>query len=92
MRMVEAARRTLELAVSKGYDSVTSDMPELDHAHCSVMVETMAGSEREWSEGKMGRWLGWLQAACVFGTDGAISLEDCKRINMECAEDLVMRR
>jgi hypothetical protein len=81
MNMLKAARETLALAADKGYADSVSDIPELDYPHLVSMIEKMETVPM--SPAKMGRWLGWLQAACVAGTQGAVSLEDCKRINME---------
>lgn len=83
MDMIEAAKETLKVAVSKGYDKEGADIleyiPELDYPHIKSMVECMETTVM--SPTKIGRWLGWIQAACVAGTNGEMTLEDCKQIN-----------
>ena len=88
MRMLDAAKATVALAVERGYAEIRSDednMQSLSYNHIIEMLSKMETTPM--SDAKMGRWLGWLQAACVYGTGGAVSLDDCKRINMEHADD-----
>ena len=78
MNMIAAARETLEAARKAGMDQISSDFPEADFPHLGGMVETMETTEM--SEGKKGRWLGWIQA-CVYLADVGLKLEDMKEIN-----------
>lgn len=60
-------------------------MPELAGsslglAHLRDMQERIGG----FSEGKLGRWLGWAQAALVAANVG-VGLEDVKQINLRHA-------
>lgn len=65
------------------------DWPDLNDdlrpSHVRKMLQVMESginpqdSERDFSEGKMGRWLGWAQAAVV--AQGIASLDDMKEIN-----------
>ena len=74
--MTEALRQTAEIAAQ------ADDMPEggeLGRAHIVGMLDRIEG----FSPSKLGRWLGWAQAAVVAA--GAATLEDMKRINMECS-------
>lgn len=63
---------------------------DLQPAHIRSMFKTMESgvnpqdTERGFSDGKMGRWLGWAQAAVV--AMGCASLNDMKRINKRWAE------
>lgn len=56
--------------------------------HLSDMLAQMENNANpqggEFSEGKLNRWLGWMQAAGV--ALGALSLEDCKGISKKWAE------
>lgn len=73
--MTEALRQTTEIARQ-------ADMPEggeLGRAHIVGMLDRIEG----FSLSKLARWLGWAQAAVV--ASGAATLEDMKRINMECS-------
>lgn len=79
MNMIAAAKETLDLARSFNFHNQESDIKDMDYPHLAKMIIKM-GTE-EMSEGKLGRWLGWIQASIVNGTYGQVSLEDCKQIN-----------
>ena len=83
MNMLEAARETLALARESNLPNCEFDeSPELNYAHLHEMVKKMETGE--FSEGKMGRWLGWIQAAVVYmslSLDEPITLEQMKEIN-----------
>lgn len=88
MNMLAAMKDTLELARKYGMDNSSSDNTELDYSHLVSMYErAQAGHEdgTPFSEGKMGRWLGWMQAAVVANGFGP-SLEDMRAINMKWSE------
>jgi hypothetical protein len=85
MNQVAAARETLELLRSRGMDTVVSDMPDLDFPHLEDMVRQMEENKSPqgdggFSEGKLGRWLGWIQAAGCAAQ--CLTLEEAKNINM----------
>ena len=84
MDMLEAARKTLALAEERGL-SRCSEMrcPETGFAHLTEMLRTMEAGE--FSEGKMGRWLGWMQACVVAASNGTLTLEDMKQVNRSCS-------
>lgn len=82
MNMIKAAEDTLELARQFGMDSLSSDNSELDYPHLAEMLEKMQTGDM--SEGKLGRWLGWMQASVVAAGVGC-SLEDMKQINLRNA-------
>lgn len=87
MNMVEAMRDTLKLARDYGMDNVSSDNSELDYAHLVDMLQRVEEAEdagTPFSEGKKGRWLGWIQAAVVANGFGP-SLNDMKEINKKWA-------
>lgn len=78
MNVIKAAEKTL--ALWKGTEMfIEPSEPSLSFDHCSHMVETMKQSP--FSYGKLCRWLGWIQAACVANTD--LNMEDIKQINKE---------
>ena len=83
MNMLEAAKDTLALARTRGMHDL-SDIPELDYPHLQEMLVKMETVEM--SPAKLGRWLGWLQAAVVANTFGLVSLNDCKEINKKWAD------
>ena len=87
MDMIAAARDTLALARERNLDDVSSDTPELDYNHLAWMLSEMESKPEKFSPAKMGRWLGWMQAAVVAQSCGDISLEDMKQINMRNADD-----
>ena len=83
MNMIEAAKETLAKAEAAGMDILTSDIPELDYPHLQLMLSRMQVNEM--SEAKIGRWLGWMQAAVV-AADIGLGLEDMKEINKKWAD------
>ena len=87
MDMVAAARDTLALAREHDLDDISSDTEELDYPHLVQMLHEMESKPEKFSPAKMGRWLGWMQAAVVAQSCGAISLEDMKQINKNNAND-----
>lgn len=92
MDQVKAARRSLDLIDERLNDwtinlTVLKALPiDMQRDHLNDMVDqmerqTIDDREPEWSDGKLGRWLGWIQASgCAMGL---LSLEECKQINME---------
>lgn len=79
MNVIQAMRETLDLAREAELDLVSSDIPELDYPHLSEMVEMAAANP--FSEGKLNRWLGWIQAAVMAQSNGSITLEHLKEVN-----------
>ncbi len=82
MNQRAAFEETLALAIREG-------MPEMSAVHDSLGLAHMRGmqkriAEDSFSESKLGRWLGWAQAALVASGVG-ITLEDVKQINMRHA-------
>ena len=90
MDMISAAKATVELARRAGMDNLSSDMEELDYPHLVEMISKM--ETMDMSEGKLGRWLGWIQCAVVAAQiehpdhSRIIGLEDMKEINREYAD------
>lgn len=76
--MIEAAGKTLQWALRDDMQNCSSeDRPELDYDHLEGIVLLMKSSD---DLGKIGRLLGWLQAA-VCANPGTFRLEDAKEIN-----------
>lgn len=83
MNQREAFRETLEIARANGLDRCTSDHPELDYDHLLEMYNKILEADalgEPFSETKIGRWLGWAQAAVV--CNGGGDLQGMKDINM----------
>ena len=55
-----------------------------DYWHLQDMVERAQSGE--FSEAKLGRWLGWMQCAVV-AADIGLTLEDMKQINVSYAQE-----
>ena len=73
MNMLEAARETIALGRTLGLDNILFESDELNFSHLE-----------EFSEGKMGRWLGWIQASVVHmsvGGTSSLTIEHMKEIN-----------
>lgn len=79
MNQREAFRETLELARLNDMDLQSSDTPELDFPHLQDMWERIQ-ADPDMSESKLGRWLGWAQAAVVAAQVG-LTLTDMKLLN-----------
>jgi hypothetical protein len=95
--MLEAMRDTVALMDEKlptkgpyHSDRLASVSPDLRPAHIRDMLEVMVSGVNPqnpaggFSDGKMGRWLGWAQAAVV--AMGCGTLEDMKSINRKWAD------
>lgn len=81
MNQKEAFRATLELAWERGMHFKEEELkPDLTYRHLVGMFERVTPA---FSESKLGRWLGWAQAAVV--ASGVATLEEMKHINMEHA-------
>jgi len=76
MDMRKAFDATIELARERDMQWVSTTLPELGFAHIVDMRERMPD---DFSEAKLGRWLGWAQAAVVAA--GCGTLEEMKQIN-----------
>lgn len=83
MRALEAASKTMELWNRHSLEPKAGIVfsGELSLEHCRQMLSTMMVTP--FSYGKLCRWLGWMQAACV--ANGYATLEEMKQINKECA-------
>lgn len=80
MNMIGAAEKTMEVARERMKKHVPHKS-ELSLIHLEEMLTKMRATDM--SKAKMGRWLGWMQAAVVAATD--LSLEDMKNINRKFA-------
>lgn len=78
MDMRAAFEDTIRLAEDRG---MQADGGELSLSHLRDMQARITPG---FSEGKIGRWLGWAQAAVV--ASGVASLEDMKALNMAHAD------
>lgn len=78
MNQLAAFDETLALAVERGMPDFTGQRDSLGLAHLEAMRERITTN---FSEGKLGRWLGWAQAALVAANVG-VTLEDVKQINL----------
>ncbi len=77
MNQVEALRETVRMAELHGMPTTAGSGLGLDHLR--AMLATAHGSE--FSEAKLGRWLGWAQCAVV-AADIGLTLEDMKALNV----------
>lgn len=80
MNQLAAFQDTIALAEERG---MPESGGELGLAHLRSMYERAQAAE--FSEGKLGRWLGWAQCAVVAAAIG-VTLDDMKRINLSHAE------
>lgn len=78
MNMLGAAMDTFRIAQKNKMWEKDKNLPaSMQFAHLDEMYETM--NSEDFSEGKLGRWLGWMQA-CVVAA-GCATLEEMKELN-----------
>lgn len=83
MNMREAMRATLNLAKERGYDNIDFEAVGVDMDHLQYMYDRVEGYEEPFSEGKLGRWLGYMQGVLV--ANQCVTLEEMKELNKEYA-------
>lgn len=83
MNQLAAMRETLTRAQERGMDDIQGFADGCDYWHLQGMVERARAGE--FSDAKLGRWLGWMQCAVVAAGIG-LTLEDMKRINLSHAD------
>ena len=96
MNQLAAARETIELAEQRlnewtlNWSKIQALDPDLQMPHLKDMLAMMESGvnpqdpKRDFGEAKLGRWLGWMQAACV--AMGVFTLADMKMINKKWAD------
>lgn len=85
MNQRQAFRETLILATQHGMQKVEVDDPSLGYYHLVDMWDRIDANPNM-SEAKLGRWLGWAQAAVVAACVG-VTLTDIKLLNQKWADD-----
>lgn len=80
MNQRQAFKDTLDLAEGR-------DMPLLEGTSYGLehLRDMWFRLDKNFSDAKVGRWLGWAQCAVVM--NGIATLEDMKQINLSHAED-----
>ena len=82
MRQLDAFRATIQIAKFHRMRRDPGNPLGLDH-----LIEMLEKAETgDFSESKLGRWLGWAQAAVVAANIGA-TLDDMKDINKKFSEE-----
>ncbi len=81
MNIHQAIQDTMELAHKSQISNYP--VPDLSYDHICFMHERI-DLNKGWSDTKLCRWLGWMQAAVV--SWGVYTLEDMKQINMRNAD------
>ena len=86
MQQVEAARETIAIMNARTGSGTRHgvELPkDMQPDHLNDMLRRMEADANpqggRFSEGKLGRWLGWMQASCC--ALGVLSLDECKEIN-----------
>jgi hypothetical protein len=83
VNQLQAFRDTVALAKRRGL--AVTRKPELSLEHVQDMLRKVESDPEAFSPSKLGRWLGWAQAAVV--SWGNCSLEDMKQINVRNRDD-----
>lgn len=83
MNIRQAIEDTMELAKSSSVRDAKCKIHDLSFDHLANMHERI-DLNRDWSDTKLCRWLGYMQAAIV--SWGEFTLEDMKQINLRNAD------
>lgn len=83
MDQLAAMRWTLSRAQEHGMHDMYGFAEGCDYWHLQDMMERAQSGD--FSEAKLGRWLGWMQCAVVAAQIG-LTLEDMKEINRHHAD------
>lgn len=75
-----AFKETLDLAIERDMPDYPGTSFGLEH-----LKDMWSRLDKNFSDAKVGRWLGWAQACVVI--DGLATLEEMKQINLKYADD-----
>lgn len=81
MNQIDALRDTVSLAEQHDMPALPGSDLGLDHLRSMLATASAA----EFSEAKLGRWLGWAQCAVVAANVG-LTLDDMKALNLHHAD------
>ncbi len=84
MKTLEAMRATLELAKERDFDMIGFEEEGVDFDHLKSMVDRAEDPASEFSEGKINRWLGYMQGVLV--ATSTCTLEEVKELNRRFAD------
>lgn len=85
-QMIYAAEQTLDMACRmKNFHNVENDPPELSYDHLTEMIIMMRQEHFQDDPGKVGRFLGFIQAAVIACPD-SLRLKDFMRLNKQIIE------
>ena len=79
MNQKQAMLDTLTLAYDRNYDTVDFDVENVDYTHLKFMFNRAINGDEEFTEAKLGRWLGYMQGVLV--ANECITLDEAKEIN-----------
>jgi hypothetical protein len=80
VNQIEAMRATLALAMQRDYQYTDFETKHVDWDHLSSMLKRIDEDSAQYSEAKIGRWLGYIQGVLV--ANDCLTLDECKDINM----------
>lgn len=79
MSMIRAMQATLELARERDYQFIEFEQPGVDYEHLVSMYNRVIAEPDQFSEGKLGRWLGYMQGVLV--ANDTCTLDEMKELN-----------
>lgn len=79
MDMKSAFLDTLKLAYDRDYHRASFDQNGVNYDHLLSMLYRIQQEPWNFSEAKLGRWLGYAQGVLV--ANGCLTLDECKEIN-----------
>lgn len=85
MNMVAAVGATLGFAYANGYYDISFDEAGVDFNHLKSMKDRIDENPKGFSEGKLGRWLGYMQGVLV--ANQCATLEQMKELNKRFADE-----
>lgn len=84
MKQLEAMGATLLLAGERNYDMTEFEEVGVNFDHLESMYQRVRDNPTGFSEGKLGRWLGYMQGVLV--ANQCCTLEEMKELNKRFAD------
>lgn len=85
LAIVNAMDATLRLARQAGLDNLNSDTEHADYPHLQSLydksLEAIENGDPSFTEGKLNRWLGWMQGCVYCQAGGDIQMDGFREVN-----------
>lgn len=84
MKIIDAMGATLGFAYARGYENIIFEEVGVDYEHLKSMLDRVVENPKDFSEGRLGLWLGYMQGVLVANATG--TLEEMKELNRRFAD------